>query len=64
MIRMNIMTEAEGNTIHTRASLVRGLQSGENSRWQEFYSIYGTVSATLGPYKSSAKSVCSNTMTV
>jgi hypothetical protein len=32
-----------GDTVHTRASIVRGLQSGGEDRWQEFYRPYAPV---------------------
>ena len=37
------MPEAEGNTVHTRASLVEGLQARDDDRWQEFFRLYGPV---------------------
>src|ERR1044071_483682 len=40
---MTTMPEAEGNTIQTRASLVQGLQRGEEDRWREFYGLYGPL---------------------
>ncbi|PYI81579.1 MAG: RNA polymerase subunit sigma [Verrucomicrobia bacterium] len=37
------MPRSEGNTVQTRASLVQGLQAGDEDRWQEFYRFYGPV---------------------
>jgi RNA polymerase sigma factor (sigma-70 family) len=37
------MPRSEGNTVQTRASLVQGLQAGDENRWQEFYRLYGPV---------------------
>jgi RNA polymerase sigma-70 factor (ECF subfamily) len=37
------MPRPEGHTVQTRASLVQGLQAGEEDRWQEFFRLYGPV---------------------
>jgi RNA polymerase sigma factor (sigma-70 family) len=37
------MSEATGHTVHTRTSMVRGLQSGDEERWAEFYQLYSPV---------------------
>jgi len=37
------MPRSEDNTVHTSASIVRGLQSGDEDRWQEFYRLYAPV---------------------
>ena len=37
------MPRPEGDTVQTRASLVQGLQAGDEDRWQEFYRLYGPV---------------------
>jgi len=37
------MPRSEDNTVQTRASIVRGLQSGDEDRWQEFYRLYAPV---------------------
>src|SRR5262245_33473111 len=37
------MNRPEGETVQTRASLVAGLQAGEEKRWQEFYQLYGPL---------------------
>ena len=37
------MPRSEGHTVQTRASLVHGLQAGDEDRWREFYQLYGPV---------------------
>jgi RNA polymerase sigma-70 factor (ECF subfamily) len=37
------MQNMESNTIHTRASLLQGIQSGDEDRWHEFHRLYGPV---------------------
>lgn len=37
------MPGPEPNTAQTRASLLQGLQAGDEDRWQQFYGIYGPV---------------------
>jgi RNA polymerase sigma-70 factor (ECF subfamily) len=39
----SIMSGSERETLQTRASLVAGLQAGEEGRWQEFYGLYGPL---------------------
>jgi len=40
---MTTMQSSDGDTVHTRASIVEGLQSGDADRWQEFYRLYAPV---------------------
>jgi len=37
------MNAPERETLQTRASLVAGLQAGEEDRWQEFFRLYGPM---------------------
>lgn len=37
------MSVPERETLQTRASLVAGLQAGEEDRWQEFFQLYGPL---------------------
>ena len=37
------MSRRESPTVKTRASLVQGLQAGDEDRWQEFCRVYGPV---------------------
>jgi RNA polymerase sigma factor (sigma-70 family) len=37
------MPPVDGQTVHTRASLVDGLQQGDEDRWHEFHRLYGPV---------------------
>jgi RNA polymerase sigma factor (sigma-70 family) len=37
------MPSAEGLTVHTRASLIKGIQSGDEDRWHEFHRLYGPI---------------------
>ncbi|MHB8521178.1 MAG: RNA polymerase sigma factor [Limisphaerales bacterium] len=37
------MPDPEPNATQTRASLVQGLQAGDEDRWQQFYRLYGPV---------------------
>jgi RNA polymerase sigma factor (sigma-70 family) len=37
------MPRSEDNTVQTRASLVQGLQTGDEDRWQQFYRLYAPV---------------------
>jgi RNA polymerase sigma-70 factor (ECF subfamily) len=39
----SIMSGSEREILQTRASLVAGLQAGEEGRWQEFYHLYGPL---------------------
>jgi DNA-directed RNA polymerase specialized sigma24 family protein len=39
----SLMSGSEHETLQTRASLVAGLQAGEEERWQEFYGLYGPL---------------------
>ncbi len=40
---MKPMAAYEGQTVHTRASLVQGLQAGDEDRWFQFHRIYGPI---------------------
>jgi RNA polymerase sigma-70 factor (ECF subfamily) len=40
---MGMMQHMEANTVHTRASLLNGLQAGDEDRWHEFHRLYGPV---------------------
>jgi RNA polymerase sigma-70 factor (ECF subfamily) len=35
--------DPKGQTVHTRASLLKGLQAGDEDRWHEFHRLYGPV---------------------
>ena len=37
------MPGLETNTAQTRASLLQGLQAGDEDRWYEFYRLYGPI---------------------
>lgn len=37
------MSRAEANPARTRESLLQGLQTGDEGRWDEFYQLYGSV---------------------
>jgi hypothetical protein len=37
------MPHDEAQTVHTRASLLEGLQAGDEDRWHEFHRLYGPV---------------------
>src|SRR5258706_15647409 len=37
------MPGPETNTAQTRASLLQGLQAGDEDRWHEFYRLYGPI---------------------
>src|SRR5207247_10380506 len=37
------MSSDQHDTVKTRASLVQGLQAGDENRWQEFCRLYGPV---------------------
>lgn len=37
------MPQPEGQTVHTRASLLHGLQAGDEDRWHEFHRLYGPL---------------------
>lgn len=38
-----MVPNASDHTVHTRASLLHGLQAGEEDRWSEFHRVYGPV---------------------
>ena len=37
------MSQSCGETVHTRASILEGLQRGDQDRWREFYRLYAPV---------------------
>jgi RNA polymerase sigma factor (sigma-70 family) len=43
MGKMTTVNGDQRDAIQTRASLVAGLQAGEEGRWQEFYQLYGPL---------------------
>jgi len=38
-----IRSMPEGQTVHTRASLLDGLKAGDEDRWHKFHRLYGPV---------------------
>jgi RNA polymerase sigma factor (sigma-70 family) len=38
-----MMQHMDANTVHTRASLLQGIQAGDEDRWHEFHRLYGPV---------------------
>jgi hypothetical protein len=37
------MQKMDSQTVHTRASLIQGIQSGDEDRWREFHRLYGPI---------------------
>jgi RNA polymerase sigma factor (sigma-70 family) len=37
------MPASDGQTVHTRASLLQGIQCGDEDRWHEFHCLYGPI---------------------